>query len=242
MALGALTTDVDSGGSGTGLLDPPPRGSRRPTPPPGGHDDGDGGDDDGGGGGGGGEPGPREEPDPGAAELAVRLVLVAVTALFLVLLAMLWRARGAAETWPPADLPPPPALLWASTALIALSSTALTRAAWHAGRRPKHARRWLGATLGLGVAFLACQGLAGARWIEAGVLPERGAYAASFYVLAGLHAAHVLGGLAYLAHLFRGRSARPAALRLAGTYWHFMGLVWVCVFALLWWPVGGAAG
>lgn len=214
-------------GGTTEVLDLPRRGRAGPPPPRDG--------DDGWGGGDGPDPEPPEDPRADTAEFALRLVLVAVSALFLVFLAIQWQTRARAGAWPPPDAPPPPRILWLSTLLLALSSITLTRAALqvHRNARP---RAWLAWTLALGTAFLASQVLAGARLVSAGVLPASGAYGASFFALLGLHAVHVVAGLAYLGHLTAARRPRVDQVRLAGVYWHFMGLLWLAVFALLWWP------
>lgn len=66
-----------------------------------------------------------------------------------------------------------------------------------------------------------------------------GVGSAFFYLMTGLHGAHLLGGLVALAIMFaqtRGReTSRSAALRfkLCAAYWHFLLLVWLLLFALL---------
>jgi cytochrome c oxidase subunit 3 len=211
----------------TGVLDLSRRGPAGPPPPR------DGGD--GWGGGDGPDPRPPEDPRAGNAEFGLRLVLVAISALFLVFLALQWQTRTRAGAWPPPGAPPPPGILWLSTLLLALSSTTLARASLHAQRRARP-RAWLAWTLVLGIAFLASQVLVGLALASAGVVPSSGPYGASFFALIGLHTAHVLVGLGYLGHLTAARRPRADQVQLAGIYWHFMGLLWLAVFALLWWP------
>jgi heme/copper-type cytochrome/quinol oxidase subunit 3 len=68
-------------------------------------------------------------------------------------------------------------------------------------------------------------------------------YAITFYMLTGLHAAHVLGGIGALAVVLvrawrgdYGWAWFPGVRHLA-TYWHFLGVVWLVLFATLW--IGG---
>jgi heme/copper-type cytochrome/quinol oxidase subunit 3 len=75
---------------------------------------------------------------------------------------------------------------------------------------------------------------------RAGVVPATSGYAAVFFAITGLHALHVLCGLGILGVLALrlGRGARSAAsaarsVRLGALYWHFMGLLWLVLFALL---------
>ncbi len=98
---------------------------------------------------------------------------------------------------------------------------------------------WLGATVVLGLGFLAGQWLA---WRE---LADRGFYLATspsssfVYLLTGMHALHLAGGV--LALLYAGATsllrqpveARRIVVDIAAWYWHFMALLWLYIFALL---------
>jgi cytochrome c oxidase subunit 3 len=98
---------------------------------------------------------------------------------------------------------------------------------------------WLGLTIILGIAFLAGQWLA---WQELG---RRGFFIASnpsssfFYLLTGAHAVHLIGGVLALmyagAMLLRSYPAvrRRLAVDITAWYWHFMGVLWVYIFALM---------
>jgi cytochrome c oxidase subunit 3 len=71
------------------------------------------------------------------------------------------------------------------------------------------------------------------------VTPSANLYGFTFYMLTGLHAAHVIGGLALLAivtvRAFCGRySANAHAGVLYSTmYWHFLDGVWLVMFAVM---------
>lgn len=204
----------------------------------------EGGGDDGGGGGRGDGGGPGEGDDS-VRRLGVTLALVAISSLFVVFLALFAALRHRADTWPPVGTPAPPTSLWTSTLLLGLSSLTIVRAAAAAANGQGAAlARWLEATILLGLGFLLSQAEIWRQLARAGLLPESSGYGALFYALTGLHALHVLGGLLLLARL-RARSARlarnrsGATVRLAGTYWHFMGLVWVAVLLLIWAPGEG---
>jgi cytochrome c oxidase subunit 3 len=61
-----------------------------------------------------------------------------------------------------------------------------------------------------------------------------------FYLLTGTHAVHLAGGLAVLLYAAAGqwiRSSRFESQKIAvdvtGWYWHYMGLLWFGIFALL---------
>jgi cytochrome c oxidase subunit 3 len=97
-------------------------------------------------------------------------------------------------------------------------------------------------TLLLGLGFLAAQVLAWRQLVAAGVYLASNPHSAFFYVLTGLHAIHLVGGvlaLAYL-HWFVRRAGgaeadlkRRALTDVVGIYWHFMDVLWVFLFLLL---------
>lgn len=181
---------------------------------------------------------------PGSAELALRLISLAIVSLFLIFTAVFVHLRNTAPQWPPPDLPAAPRSLMVSTVFLALSSTLLVRAAVAKGEGQRRRQAgWLAGTLMAGFGFLISQAVIWWKLVESGLLPSSGQTVALFYIFTGLHAVHVLAGLAYLTHLwFRARSPRaprptPNNLRLVGIYWHLMGLIWVVLLTLLWFPV-----
>jgi cytochrome c oxidase subunit 3 len=103
----------------------------------------------------------------------------------------------------------------------------------------KHGVPWLPITVILGLGFLSGQVMA---WHDLG---RRGFYMAStpsssfFYVLTGVHAIHLFGGvvamLYALAAVFRSRplERRRIVVDVTAWYWHFMALLWLYIFALL---------
>jgi heme/copper-type cytochrome/quinol oxidase subunit 3 len=250
-----VTSSSTSGGSA--VLVPPRRAWKkaRGTPPPGPPGD-PGGGGGGGGGGDGATPGGAGAEDAGPFALA--LALGGITTLFAVLVAVWLLLRRPAPDWRAAGTGALNAL-WVSTACLVASSVAVERAvrilraraagsagsARPAGRTGAAAddgapRRWLAVGFALGLAFLAAQV---SLWVlawRAGVVPATSGYAAVFFAITGLHALHVSCGLGILGVLALrlGRGARSAAsaagsVRLGALYWHFMGLLWLVLFALL---------
>jgi cytochrome c oxidase subunit 3 len=167
--------------------------------------------------------------------MGLMALLATVTMLFVAFTAALMVRRSSAD-WAPVALP---GILWANTAVLLLSSSALegARAAVRRGRADR-AGRLLDIAALLGLLFLAGQILAWTRLVRQGVLLPGRPHAAFFYMLSAVHAAHLLGGLAALAwtrrRLSRGVYVRRAAgLTHAAIYWHFVGGVWLYVFGLL---------
>lgn len=237
-------------GGGIAVLEPPPRRRRKRSNGPPGTPPGPPGDGDGGGGGGGGgdgedgsEPAGEGEGDGlpiSRAELAFGFLLTGIGTLFLTFLGAWLVLRRTNDPWPPLDAPGPPRGLWASTAALALTSLALSRAtAERRAGRPAVLRRWLAGATVAGLGFLLCQALLWQRLDRQGLSIDSNAYGTVFYSLTGLHALHVVGGLAYLLRiLMRCRGDAPLAGRrtpveFCAVYWHFLGAIWVAVFAVV---------
>jgi cytochrome c oxidase subunit 3 len=175
--------------------------------------------------------------------------------LFLVSLAMLFAASiigfvvirvTAGDAWP-ANLPSLPWQLWLSTAVLVASSVSMQRAllAARAGRSVD-LRRGLEITLVLAAVFLILQVWSWASWLTAlgdrlgGEDAQAHRFALSgFYVLSGVHALHVIGGLVPMTVVTRrARRGRYSARRHGGVqycamYWHFLDGVWLTLFAAL---------
>jgi cytochrome c oxidase subunit III len=183
---------------------------------------------------------------PGAGLLAMRLLLVSITMLFATIgFAYHERARTAAH-WQHIHVPP---AFWLSTALILMSTWTmeLARGAFERRNSVNYAR-WLGLTVAIGLAFLACQVFALRELAQQGIYLRGNPHSSLFYVLTGVHGLHLLGGIAALIFLlvkaavrpemvlfdFRRQRSRAAA---AALYWHFLAGIWLCLFlALLFWP------
>ncbi len=97
----------------------------------------------------------------------------------------------------------------------------------------------LGSTFALGCSFLAIK--LGFEWptlIRSGFTINSGLPASSYFVLTGLHAAHVAVGLLGVGYLmFRAynggfTSTNHVAVENIGLYWHFVDIVWMILFPL----------
>ena len=154
--------------------------------------------------------------------------------------------------WHPVQLPP---ILFLNTAVLILSSLTMEVARrqifheldvveeWLGLGRPALRRTipWLAATLILGGLFIAGQFIAWRQLTSQGFAFDRWATPAIyfFYIITGLHAAHlflgVLGLIASLAGLrfLRKVEYRQIAVDCAAWYWHTMGVAWVLLFGLL---------
>ncbi len=161
-------------------------------------------------------------------------VLFAATAIGFIIVRSRIRATELIETTPL------PFGLWISTALIILSSFTI-HLALQAVRRESRVllKTLLMITLLLGLGFLVSQLINWVQLVRAGITAKSNLYGFTFYLLTGLHGAHVLGGLFPLsvvtAKSFRGlySSTNHAGIVYTSIYWHFLDVVWVLIFIAL---------
>ena len=102
----------------------------------------------------------------------------------------------------------------------------------------KQSAKFLGYTVILGVAFLAMKGFEYSTEISHGFLPSSGIFWSFYYGMTGLHALHVLAGIIVNLVLWiqaaKGTlAANRHRVELAGLYWHFVDIVWIFLFPLL---------
>ncbi len=146
--------------------------------------------------------------------------------------------RRSGSDWRHVALPP---ILWLNTLILAASSIAV-----EAANRYGLRRRWQASTaafasaLAFGIAFLAGQMAAWRQMVAAGVYLPTSPHSSFFYMLTGAHAVHLVAALAVLVWgLVKTRSARrnprawAAQMDLCRTFWHYLGAVWVFLFALV---------
>ncbi|MGE0727750.1 MAG: heme-copper oxidase subunit III [Acidimicrobiia bacterium] len=103
----------------------------------------------------------------------------------------------------------------------------------------RRTRAWLLATALLGSTFLAGQVYEFTAFVNEGLGFTTNIFSSAFFTLTGFHGAHVLIGIIILMTMYalsmRGRlSSRNAeALEIAGLYWHFVDVVWVVIFVVV---------
>jgi cytochrome c oxidase subunit 1/cytochrome c oxidase subunit I+III len=110
-----------------------------------------------------------------------------------------------------------------------------------AQRRADHtaSARWLGLTILLGVVFMVGQAREYIGLWQSGVTMSRNLFATTFFTLTGFHGLHVTVGLIALGIVlaralagdFRRRPSR--LLDTVGVYWHFVDVVWIVVFTVI---------
>jgi cytochrome c oxidase subunit 3 len=130
-----------------------------------------------------------------------------------------------------------PRAFWYSTAVLLTSSLTIQMARKaFLDREMLRYRNLLSATAVLGIVFVLLQ-WKGFRQIWGTGITLHGSGGGQFlYVIAGLHAVHVLGGivalLSMVARAFapRIRNYNSVPIELMSTYWHFVDLLWIYLF------------
>ena len=133
-----------------------------------------------------------------------------------------------------------PAAFWYSTAVIILSSVTLWMAsnAFKQRAMPKY-RSLMAATLALGVLFIVLQIIGFKQLWQNGLTLQANVSFSFLYVIVGLHAAHVIGGIVALvvmsvkAFSSRIRNYSQVPVDLISTYWHFVDVLWIYLLLFL---------
>jgi heme/copper-type cytochrome/quinol oxidase subunit 3 len=100
-------------------------------------------------------------------------------------------------------------------------------------------RGWLVATILLGSLFLVIKGIEYSTKFHHHIFPSTSVFWSCYYTLTGFHALHVLGGIVFnlwvlgLTRRAVRWEAQGHRLELAGLYWHFVDIVWIFLFPLL---------
>src|SRR5688572_5429107 len=165
----------------------------------------------------------------------VLLLLGTVTMLFIGFTSAYLVRRTAAD-WRPLS---PPSLLWWNTAALVLSSVFLQQARRRlVGWDLSGAQRALSLTGVLGALFAAGQVLAWRQLAAQGVFLSSHPHSSFFYMLTGVHLLHVAAALIWYAVTFvklRRMAYAPGedGLSLFALFWHFLGVLWIYLLALL---------
>jgi heme/copper-type cytochrome/quinol oxidase subunit 3 len=110
-------------------------------------------------------------------------------------------------------------------------------------------RVWLTATALLGITFLGGQFYEFTTFYREGLSLSQNIFGTTFFVLTGFHGGHVTIGVIWLLSIvgasFRGHMRQDNALMLeiSGLYWHFVDIVWIIIFTVVYLvPVAAPAG
>jgi len=124
-------------------------------------------------------------------------------------------------------------VLLMSSLTMVLSHSAVSRGDY------KNTRIWLATTALLGSVFIGGQVYEFTAFFREGLTYDGTLFGSAFFTLTGFHGVHVSGGILMLASLlllsFRGKlqQDRAETVELVGLYWHFVDVVWVLIFTIV---------
>jgi cytochrome c oxidase subunit III len=175
--------------------------------------------------------------------LGMLLFITSEVMFFAGLFAAYFNTRASADVWPPVEFTDTLKILpfvGPATILLIVSSFTCQIAVWSI-RRGDRTRflRAMAVTVALGIAFLLMQAtdyfLLGSEQLTL----SSGTFGTTYYTLTGFHGAHVFGGVVMLSViLYRGMAGQFTArhhdaVEAASLYWHFVDIVWILLFTLL---------
>jgi cytochrome c oxidase subunit III len=172
-------------------------------------------------------------------QVAVICLMVSEATLFTIFVVAYLFYLGASQSGPqPKDVLEFP--WWPTVCLLSSSVTVMLAERTLACRQFRPFVSWVAATFALGAEFLRQTALEWRRLIVIDHLTIRtNAFGTTFYSLVGLHASHVIVGLALLTLVSAVSLRGPAMLEQArrfqflAWYWHFVDAVWIVVVSVV---------
>jgi cytochrome c oxidase subunit 3 len=182
-------------------------------------------------------------------KLGMWLFIMSDSLTFTALLIAYSYSRFSSDSWT-TPFPFNPSIVFSTVMTLVLLSSSLTMVfAVSAAKRhdKKKARRWILATMAFGLTFVILHLMEWNHLIEEGLRPFRlpgewlkewpnasPLFGATFFGITGLHMFHVLSGVGYLGVIAaRIRKFKADDVEVSGLYWHFVDLVWMFVFPLV---------
>ncbi|HEV8696740.1 MAG TPA: cytochrome c oxidase subunit 3 [Candidatus Limnocylindrales bacterium] len=131
-------------------------------------------------------------------------------------------------------------LVGPATVILILSSLTCQMAVWGIRRGDRTAfLRNIAVTFVIGITFLVMQATDYVVLGSEGMTLSAGTYGTTYFTLTGFHGAHVFGGVIMLGVLlYRGLAGQFSArhhdaVEAVSLYWHFVDVVWILLFSLL---------
>ena len=183
-------------------------------------------------------------PDTGLTNprLGMWLFLASEVMLFASLFSSYALLRSGAPTWPDQSAVLSVPLATLNTMILITSSVTmvLSWAAAKAGRFDRY-RVHMGLTLALGATFLVVKAFEYSDKFAHGLVPATDNFLGLYFAMTGLHALHVLAGMLVNGYLlwpgarmwFTEPERFTNRVEVAGLYWHFVDVVWIFLFPVL---------
>jgi heme/copper-type cytochrome/quinol oxidase subunit 3 len=181
-------------------------------------------------------------PDTGLpnGKLGIWLFLASEVMLFGALFSTYILLRVGAVEWPHGELS---VVLGTVNTIILIASSVTMVMAWASLKLNNWGRHrlYLGLTFLLALVFLINKYFEYAEHLGKGEGPWHSTFFGIYFTLTGLHGLHIVGGMIVMAY-FLGPGAKMAKteperfanrIEYTGLYWHFVDLVWIFLFPVL---------
>ena len=175
--------------------------------------------------------------------LGMLLFITSEVMFFSGLFAAYFSTRAANSPWPPdvfKDILNPLGPIIFATIILIASSFTCQFAVWsiRRGDRTGFVRN-ISITFVLGIVFLIMQVYDYSILFSEGMTLGSGPFGTTYFTLTGFHGAHVFGGVLMLGViLYRGMAGQFSAkhhdaVEAVSLYWHFVDVVWILLFSIL---------
>ncbi len=179
----------------------------------------------------------RARPEMSGPVLGMVLFVASEAMFFAAFFGGYFTIKANAPEWPPAGTPHLKIDIASILTVILVISSITIQLSLRSIRSGSIRRStvWLGVTIVLGICFLSLQLY---DYSQLGFGLKDGVFGTLFYVMTGIHMAHVLGGVVFLALVFgqswRGRlsATHHDPLAAGAIYWDFVDVVWLCLFTV----------
>lgn len=164
--------------------------------------------------------------------VSIVMIFAALTSAYIV--------RRAEGNWLEFELPN--LFVWSTIAILVSSATMHLSYLSIKKDNTKNTKFLLSITLILGFVFLVSQWYAWGQLIDMKVFfggSSANAAGSFMYVITGVHAFHIISGIVYLLIIFgktlgnKISSKNAIVLQTCGTYWHFLGILWIYLYVFL---------
>ena len=179
----------------------------------------------------------RTRPEMSGPVLGMVLFVASEAMFFAAFFGGYFTIKANSPVWPPAGTPHLKIDIATVLTVILIISSITVQMSLRSIRSGNGSRStvWLGVTILLGILFLSLQLY---DYSQLGFGLKDGVFGTLFYVMTGIHMAHVIGGVVFLALVFaqarRGRLSptHHDPLAAGAIYWDFVDVVWLCLFAV----------
>ena len=175
--------------------------------------------------------------------LGMLLFITSEVMFFAGLFAAYFSTRAANKPWPPTQFAHtlnPLSLILVATIILIASSFTCQFAVWAIRRGDRRGFiRNISVTFVLGIIFLVLQAYDYTQLFDEGLKLGSGPFGTTYFTLTGFHGAHVFAGVVWLSFVLtralRGGVTQQnhMAVELVGLYWHFVDLVWIIIFTIV---------